>query len=298
MTRDIAIIILNFRRSEMTINCVKKIKNSQECSYSVVIVDNNSKDGSFEYLTQYFEEDKHVIVLQSGKNLGYAFGNNVGISYAIRKGFEWICLINNDVLVQPDTMKKLMNSYPKNQLAIIGPVILESDQKSSTIQSIGATNNLWKGQSSLNFKGYTMNSDVCENLPEKYSVDYISGACMFFNADVFSLCGPLPEDYFLYYEENEWCVKAQKKGVGVYCITNCYVSHHRSSTVSSISGLADYYLTRNLFMFERRVTKPHQYIFFVFYFFLHHIVHLKKIYLIPVIDGLVGKVGKTYRKDL
>lgn len=90
------IVILNYNDFEDTVECIKSIRSlNYDDSYEVVIVDNGSSNNSYEYLSKRYSDEGNIAVLETGRNPGYAAGNNIGIDYGVKNGAEYICILNN-----------------------------------------------------------------------------------------------------------------------------------------------------------------------------------------------------------
>ena len=124
---DIDFVILNYNVFRETIDCAESIIGQIDTEqYHVIIVDNASPNGVGEKIKAYFSHNIYVSCIDSGGNLGFACGNNVGIEFA-RKNFpaKFICCLNNDTLLeQKDFFKNLKKEYQNSQAAVIGPKII------------------------------------------------------------------------------------------------------------------------------------------------------------------------------
>ena len=98
------IIILNWNGRDDTLECIESVRNIDYPNFTVVVVDNGSSDDSVEAIHDKFPE---ITVLETGKNLGYAGGNNVGIRYVLRHRADFILLLNNDTIVD----RKILSSF-------------------------------------------------------------------------------------------------------------------------------------------------------------------------------------------
>lgn len=104
---SVAIILLNYCNYEDTITCVKTLKKIDYENYIIFIIDNHSPNESLKKL--YILKEPKIQIIDSGKNGGFAYGNNIGIQYALEAGMDYILLLNNDTLVEPDFLSELIN---------------------------------------------------------------------------------------------------------------------------------------------------------------------------------------------
>lgn len=255
------IVILNFNSFEDTKECLTSLMNVQYINREIIIVDNCSTDGSYEKLLAEFSQYK---IMKSTQNLGYASGNNIGIKYALVKGADYVCLLNNDVVVEADFLSKVINVLENDKsIGIAGPCICEYTRR-NVVQAMGADINLFTGLTQGKYKGKEYN-DIP---PKNEIVDYLGGACFVCKREVFEKIGLIPENYFLFFEETEFCLKASRLGYKLICIYESRVYHKGSSTISKYSGLSYYFLNRNRVVFIRRNANVIQRIIFSVYIFI------------------------------
>lgn len=240
--KRIFVIILNFNNESDSIACIKSLDLITDYNLQIVVVDNNSLKSS--PLEQYISTLSNAVFIQTGENRGYAAGNNVGIRYAIENGAEYICLLKNDVIVNKDSFSDsigILDSNPK--AAFAGPSILE--YKSDVIQSQGEITNFWSLRRSKTI-GMGEKFISCNGFNECQG---IIGVCMLFKASIIDRIGYLPEEYFLYQEEIDWCHKAYNLGYKSYCSLSSYVNHKGSASVDCYNNLSFYYRNRNIIIF-------------------------------------------------
>jgi len=284
----VCVLILNYNNFSDTIKCLINLNQVKtNLQISTVVIDNNSTDGSREQLIEK-EKIMDYKLLCTFKNGGYAFGNNIGISYSIEKHFDFTVILNNDIHLDDFTIDKLVYSYmgTKNT-GILGPVVC--DYESKIVQSAGAVNNMYIGKGELLHSGETFGK--LNN--SKKSPDYISGACMLISNKVLACISRIPENYFLFYEENEWCLRVRKYGLKVRCDNNVMVQHKHSATINKISGLSEYFMIRNQVIFINRNASLIPKIFFNMYTILKCFKRLLtekngKRYFVYYLDGLRG----------
>ena len=287
------IIILNYNGWQDTIECLNSIRLLKE-DYKIVLVDNKSTDDSIEKLEKWIQNQNessfNLIFIKSSENNGYAAGNNLGIKYVVNQndaGFVWI--LNNDTLIQEDTLKNLINCYKSlenENIALLGSEILNEDL---SLQSIGHLNNK-----------YTKNEIKSKSNME---VEHISGCSVFFRADKIKEIGYIPEEYFLYYEETDWMKSIKQKGFKIFtCLSSQLIHKHAKSTGGVYSAFVVYYMTRNQILFNKKYLNSIKYYLFILktisrnilkiFFYLFKNIKLSKSILVGTIDGILNKKGK------
>lgn len=243
---SIFIIILNYNNFEDTYQCVCSAQAAKVDGYDthIILVDNHSNDNSYYRLKKEFNND--IVILQTYKNIGYAGGNNVGIKYAIENNADYLCILNNDVVVETNFLKECLKYLQKDSnIAFISPVIEEYCE--DTVQSTGGDIIMSKGLIKIKNHGMKRNE-----LEEEIECDYVGGACMVMRASLLNEIDLLPENYFLFFEETEWCYKAKLIGYRNICISSTFVRHKGSATIDKINGLHAYLMERNRVVFLKR----------------------------------------------
>jgi GT2 family glycosyltransferase len=226
---DVSIIIVNYNTKELLRDSIISImKNTLNINYEIIVVDNNSSDGSVQMVENEFPS---VVLIASEKNGGFAYANNLGVAKA--KG-KYIFLLNSDTIILNDAISKMFNFMEENkEIGILGPKLLNADLTDQT--SVFGFPTIFKEVASIfEFKKLLKNkiikkvvlamskivlpSDVGQYMrnydkdrkPEVVQV--LVGAAMLIREEVIDAIGGLDENYFMYYEEIDYCLQAYKQG--------------------------------------------------------------------------------------
>ena len=237
------IIILNYNGYEDTINCVKSLSVIRYPSL-IIVIDNCSSNNDYYKLKENLPAE--VVLLRTDKNLGYAGGNNVGLKYAVKEGCSFLCILNNDTIVEEDFLTLCIEELIQDKnIGFIGPTLL--DYETGLVQSTGGDIFIGKGK-------VTQKNNGCKAslLPKYIDCDYIGGACIVLRKDILNEIGYIPESYFLFFEETEWCYHAEKLRYHNICLGNTIIIHKGSESINKIEGLANYLFYRNKIAFIRR----------------------------------------------
>lgn len=234
------IIVLNFNSKKETIECLGVLEKSRERGWEIVVVDNGSTDDSIKTVKQLRVNELRVI--KNKKNLGYAGGNNVGIRWALKNGADYVLILNPDVVVRKGAIGQLLVAAKVSGAGIVGPKILTPDGK------------IWSAGGIIDKKRFTAGLiGVGETDRGQYrqarEVDFISGTAMLVSRKVFEEVGLLDERYFLYYEDVDFCQRVKLAGFKIVFAPKAVVVHKESTSVGKQSGLKEYYLARNHWLF-------------------------------------------------
>lgn len=228
------VIVLNYNNSSDTINCIESILKVNTASIKIIIVDNGSKIDDVEFLKEYINTKpfSHIVIrtgekikklpqitlLLSDNNLGYANGNNLGLSIVDEdEDIDDVLIVNNDILFTEDIIPVLKEKYSKlDKCGILSPLLYGKDgvnidftcaRKSPSdwvllIKYLLGDLNVFDFSHKIDAKCYLLKSS--DDLMSKniLKVDLPSGSCMFINKNLFKEIGWFDSNTFLYYEEN------------------------------------------------------------------------------------------------
>ena len=190
---------------------------------------------------------RRLVILKSERNRGFAGGSNCGIRYALSSTYEYVWLLNNDTVVAPDALGELVCTMQRDpSLGQCGST-LRYYADPGQVQAMG-------GAYYHKVFGRTVNAKR-QSQPEK-PLSYIIGASMLIRRQVLESAGLLDESYFLYFEELDFALRAQKYGLG-YAV-NSIVFHHEGATSGTgrpgrhRAASSDYFLARSRVVFTKR----------------------------------------------
>lgn len=240
---SISVVTVNYNGMIDTCCMIGSLKQYlSDLSYEIIVIDNASaKNEAIEIQRKYPD----VQCVRSEKNLGFAGGNNLGIS---RSRGKYILLLNNDTYIEDNSLLLLVEFLDSNQA--VGAVSPKIKYANSNI---------------IQFAGYTPLSQVTlrnrligfwETDHAQYDKSALSpflhGAAMMLKREVIEKVGAMPEIYFLYYEELDWCQQIKNKGFQLWYCPEALVYHKESRSVGQNSPLRCYYLTRNRLLYAWR----------------------------------------------
>lgn len=254
----IAIVVLNWNQPKLTIDTVNsllKIK-SFNFKYQIFIVDNNSSDNSYDTFKTKYGKNPIIKLIQTGSNLGYV-GNNVGIKKALDDKFNYVLLINNDVIVDPNFLKELLTGANQGY-DIVGPKIYfapgyEYHSNWYSPNEIGKV--IWSAGGQIdwdNIYGSNLGVDQVDKGQFDHNnnqVDFLTGCCLLIKSNVFKKIGLLNEKYFMYLEDVDFCQRAKKEKIKMTYVYKSKIWHVNSGSSKSGGNLHDYFITRNRLIF-------------------------------------------------
>ena len=240
----LSIITINYNGLKDTCELISTLP-LEDKSIEVIVVDNASTQDEASVIEERYPQVK---VIRSKENLGFAGGNNLGIKAARGK---YLFFLNNDTLLKPQTsnLRSLithLESSPK--MGMVCPKIKFS----------------WDNQL-IQFAGYTPLSPItmrnkaigCGEVDHgqydiPHSTPYAHGAAMMVKREVIEEAGPMPECYFLYYEELDWSIMIRRAGYDIWYEPACTIFHKESQATGQNSPLRTYYIVRNRLLLVKR----------------------------------------------
>lgn len=270
------VVILNYRGWEDTIECLESVFRSDYANYRVVVIDNHSPNDSVAQIRQWAEGQRlpthlpqgsvpipkpvpyvffhgsdltsgaicnapgRLLIIESENNHGFAAGNNLFIRYVVDQD-AYVWLLNPDMVADRGALPALVQAarlYPR--ATVVGSVV----------------RNYFKPLELLEFGGSTINVVTGTARPVRSradadKIDYISGGSFFTHLDNFRQYGLLPEEYFLYWEETDWCHQVKESGVQ-FQVCEPAVCYDKGGTSVGRGFLAEYYYSLNALRFLRK----------------------------------------------
>jgi GT2 family glycosyltransferase len=259
MEPKVTIIILNWNGKEDTIECLESLKHITYPNYEILLVDNGSTDGSVEC---FREQYPGMEIIETGDNLGFAEGNNVGIRRAMDEGADYVLLLNNDTVVDTEFLGELVYTAKTHTKAgIVGPKIYFYN--TNRIQSCGGIISLYRGI----VYGQKKYQNDSNQFNEAINTEFLSGCAMLIKIRVFEDVGFFDRSYFAYYEDTDLCVRTKSTGYDLLCAQSSRI-WHKGSQSSKVNRYGLYYGTRNVIKFEKKYANKFQFFIFFTYFII------------------------------
>jgi GT2 family glycosyltransferase len=239
----VSIITINFNQAEVTCALLATLQKVTYPEVEVIVVDNASEKDSPDPISSGFPDYK---LIKSPVNLGFAGGNNLGILNSTGK---YILLLNNDTEVDPGFLEPLVNRLESDlTIGMIGPKI-RFHHSPDVIQYAGYTP-MSRITLRQHLTGYRQKDTGQFDVPGETFATH--GAAMMVPRSVIEKVGLMAEQYFLYYEEHDWCHRIREAGFRAWYEPSSLVFHKESISTGKDSPFKTYYLTRNRILFARR----------------------------------------------
>jgi len=233
----IYIVILNTNRREDTLACLESLARVTYQDLKIIVLDNQSTDGSVDAIRAAFA-DVQIINLMT--NLGYAGNNNVGIEAAIRQGADWILVLNEDTILDPNCLAELIKVGESDpRIGIVGPMVYHYDEPTIIQSAGGMLGKYWQSQH------LGKNEPDCGQFPTPHRVEWISGCALLIRTAAVQQVGMLDANFFIYWEETEWCIRVSRGGWEIYHVPQARLWHKGVKRDYQPKPSFTYYGTRN-----------------------------------------------------
>jgi|WetSurMetagenome_2_1015567.scaffolds.fasta_scaffold22045_3 GT2 family glycosyltransferase len=214
---SIGLVTIHFKNSQDTkalLSSLKKV-DTKNINLKLYVVDNASNNGTMEEVEKAFP---NIISIKSPRNLGFAGGNNLGINRALKDKCDYLLLINNDAVINE---KDFFTNLLQSKGDIISPLVKYRISSRLTYDYGGKVD-------------YLFGRNTHYSSPPSTMPDYYSGVCLFIKAKVFKRVKSLDDGFFLYYEDADFCLRAQEVGFKLGFCPQASIFHNLSSSTNKL----------------------------------------------------------------
>lgn len=233
-------IVLNWNGWRNTLRCLESLDRLAYSNLRVLVIDNGSTDDSESQIRAARPGQE---LLQTGENLGYGGGNNVGIEIALQRGAEYVWVLNNDTELPAnalDVMVPIMEADPR-----IGVLGLDSlDENTGEVEEVGP---FPAGLSRPSRESAFVPVSSCPHPVEL--MDHVHGSCLLVRREVLKCAGSFDLRYFHFWEDIEFCWRVWQAGWLVARTSAARIGHRTGSSTAGASAMRTYYNLRNLMFF-------------------------------------------------
>jgi GT2 family glycosyltransferase len=239
----VSVVSVNYNQAQLTCDMVASLLATTYPRLEIIVVDNASPTDNPDVITERYPQVK---LIKSEKNLGFAGGNNLGIAQAAG---DYLLFLNNDTEVAPNFLEPLVQLFEREPKAGIASPKIIFYGTDNVIQYAGSQGiNTWTGRSVTIGQGEADRGQYNRSQPTQLA----DGAAMMVPRRVIDAVGTMPELYFLYYEELDWCEIIKRAGYTCHYVAESTIYHKESMSVGKASVLKTYYMNRNRLLFIRR----------------------------------------------
>jgi GT2 family glycosyltransferase len=254
----VGVVTVTFNSASVISGFMDSLLKQTHAEFILYIVDNASSDGTLKLVSEY--DDSGIVVIRSRTNVGVAEGNNIGIRAALRDGCGSVLLINNDTVFDSDLVSKLVDGLRQYQCDMIVPKILYFNQPERIWCAGGYFSRI---RAASGHFGEGRKDDGQFDQPR--AVDYSPTCCMLVRRKVFDGIGLMDANYFVYFDDTDFCYRAYRAGIRLFYDPSARLFHK----VGGLTGGAEseftlrystrnhtYYLLKNFSGWQVLVSLP------------------------------------------
>jgi len=211
----VVIVVLLYNGLKWIDICLKTIFETDYPNFEVIIVDNKSSDDGCAYIERNFKEAK---IVRNKKNYGTAGGNNIGIRYALGKGADYVALLNQDLKVEKDWLRRLVSVAEENKdVGILSPLQYDYDGL-----------NIDRSFKEILDKTAYDHDVERDQESDMYLTDFVIGASFLIKKEVYLRIGLFDPFYMMYSDDNDYCRRAVYRGIKIAIVPKSKAYHYHS----------------------------------------------------------------------
>ncbi|MFH1528457.1 MAG: glycosyltransferase family 2 protein [Bacteroidota bacterium] len=265
----VTILLLNYNRPNDTNECINSLRGIESPEYNILLLDNNSPDNSFEIFQNKFPD---LEIINTGSNLGYTGGINFGLKILAARNSDYILVLNNDTIVEPDFLEHLVDSMEENKLAAAACGTILCEHNREEIWYAGGAMVEWRGLAVHNGKGKKFTEYIKVHSPQKTS--FVTGCSILFRRSILTKIGFEDERFYMYLDDIEYSKRIKKLGFELLYVPRSIIYHKVLGEKDSPFKL--YYSVRNRYLLIKSSFQGTNYVIANLYFSI--VIFLKIVY--------------------
>lgn len=235
--KRVDVVVLNWNGWRDTLGCIASLRQLDYPNFGLIVVDNGSTDGSAEHISR---QEPGLELVQTGSNLGFGGGCNVGMRKALERGADFVWLINSDATVDPQALSAMVAVAEQHPaVGAVGSVLYDVAPADQVQLWGGGKVQLWRGGS--------------RHQKQPGELDFVSGASLLLRREALQAIGLFDEQaFFMYWEDTDLGLRLRQAGWQLAVAEGSRVWHKQSASLGQGSPLLDEYFTRSGVRFLRR----------------------------------------------
>jgi GT2 family glycosyltransferase len=293
---SVAILTVNYNSRPYIESFVASLREVAYLNYRLVVVDNASDDGSPEGISRLFPQ---AVLMRNGENLGVTGGHNVGIRYCLREGFDYVLFLNNDTVVSPDFLDRLVEAA--DERTMVAPKTYLYGRSGLLDDTVGDFD-WWRGV----WRGWLYGKPEPPGFKRLRDVSMASLCCLLVPAAVFGDIGLMDERFFMYYDDFDFVARARAVGYRLRLNPAAVIHHRKAASSGGVeSPFKLYYASRNRLYLMRKHSSGLRFGLFLAYFLATRLRYFAsylargqgrqfRAMLMGIADFFRGRLGRTY----
>lgn len=242
----VTIVVINWNKIEITKRCINSIYSSRYKNYKILVIDNGSREDLEETLKSQFPK---VIIIKNNENLGYTGANNQGLKWSYGNGSKYTWLLNNDAMVEPDTLNELIVHCEENpNIGLAHPIIYNNPDEKRVLYC-GSYVDVING--SLQIAKDKITFEKWQNANPQHIA--LWGTALLVKAECYVNVGELDDRFFAYFEDMDYSMRAEHAGFRRSVVTSSAIYHDRKTIkTKDYPNYYHYFMARNNLLFWKK----------------------------------------------
>lgn len=256
----ISIIIVNYNNYNLTKKCIQSVIDQKlNIDHEIIVIDNDSKNNSYDILKESYLNNKEVKVIKNDSNIGFGGANNLAVK---QSSFETLLFLNPDVVVLKNSIEKMYERIIKDEkVGVIGCKLLNEDGSlQHSCRRIMPFSQFIIARTPIN---KIIPKKIIESINHRYLmkdidtskeiyVDWVMGSCIMISKSLFTEIGGFSKEYFMYFEDVDLCYKVNKQNKKVLYYPDASMYHlHNQESVKTINKLTFIHLSSMLKFYKK-----------------------------------------------
>ena len=246
---SVAVILVNYNGEDVLEECLKSLVDKAGIDIEIVVVDNGSEDASMKVVERHYP---CVHTVYTKVNIGWGAGCNIGMQLAFENGAGYVVLLNTDTEIEEGMILELLKYCDDNTLAI-PRIYRDKNDKDNSLWYSGGKIDYEAADAKQTLFSYDVTDDSCN---EPREVEFATGCCMMISKASWERTGGFDEEYFLYYEDVDYCMRLKEQEIRIMYVPKAALWHKvGGSAGGEVSYVSQYYTVRNRLFFADRYKK-------------------------------------------
>lgn len=314
----VAVIILNWNGWEDTVDLLDSLASVTYDPTLIIVIDNASEDDSLKHMRRWFQQEnvsnskvatntakgipgdysQHFHLVALPENVGFCAGNNIGMAIASQVKAEYLLVLNNDTVVQPDFLEPMVALASSENVGLVGGIITYFDEPDTVWWAGGEFNRFLSTKRILDRQPLSALA-----VDEPFPTEWVSGCMMMIPTDIYHELGGFAEEYFIWSEEWDYSRRVSQAGYKLMVQPNSRIQHKVGRSLGIMKPLNYYYGIRNGLLFRRKFLSWYLWYPFVLSYLGSRVIRYTQLLLLgrrdlsyagshALIDFFAGRFGK------
>lgn len=271
MRMRVYVIIVNYNKYIETIRAIESVllsNLSSQYELKILLIDNSESDEYLNYLTNYFSNKHEILIFKSPENLGFAKAINIGINIALKDGFDYVLLLNNDAYLDKNCLLELIETANEiKEIGLLSPVIFYATEPNK-VWSSGGYFDKFLSRIKMMLKNKVVSVENLSKTSLQF-VDFISGCVMLIKKEVIDKVGLFDDRFFLYSEDLDYCLRAKAQGFKIAYIPSAFAFHEINVVKDRTNHFVMYHLAKSSILLRKKhFSRLYYYYYLILHFFI------------------------------